>query len=644
MNHCETKRFRLRAWAATLLALAGCDLSTNASPPAAPQADVAGAQSSGPDSAAQTATSDAAPFTDAAPMGPKPQFSPTQLDFGTVDIGSCAYKTAALSNWGDQPLLVKGLNLEGLSPQFQLEWLSPAPLAGQAASGGKFWVLQAPVAVAPYQSAGLAIQFCPTAPGPVAAVVQLLGNGGPAVLQVKATAVKSTKPCLGLAKWSDPLLSQFGGALPGQTEVRAPAIKNCGTGALSIVDVQLDETPNGATAEFAVDWSEQLWGSKVGPGAISPSNPLIIQPNGEAVFQVRYMPADMSPQAKPDKATLLVTLSDGQQLLKEFTGWGVEQICPFPVIKVMEGEQVVPGTMLHFSGTSSYSLTGAKIVKYQWTVKQPPGSQQELLPYSSAPETTLQANLSGEYEVCLHVWDDLGVKSCIPYCVKILVITGAAFHLELLWDTPNDPDQTDEGPAAGADLDLHFAHPLAAGPDDDCDGKGDPWFSNPFDAFWFNPMPKWGDANVTADDPSLDVDDTDGAGPENVSMATPEGTAGDPVAYSIGVHYWNDHGYGASYATLSMYSYGIKAFQISQVKLQPLDMWYVGKLHWPNALSGGSKKLVETCYQSGSSCAAGKKLMWQTKGDYCVTPCYIDKGFGSKVGVGAPSKCTPGFP
>ena len=107
----------------------------------------------------------------------------------------------------------------------------------------------------------------------------------------------------------------------------------------------------------------------------------------------------------------------------------------------------------------------------------------------------------------------------------------------MTWNTPNDPNQFDEGVEVGADLDLHLAHPLAAvaaGPDVDGDGAPDMWFQQPFDCFWFNPVPDWGPMGPEGD-PSMDVDDTDGAGPEIISLTEPE----DGLAYSIAVHYWN---------------------------------------------------------------------------------------------------------
>ena len=308
--------------------------------------------------------------------------------------------------------------------------------------------------------------------------------------------------------------------------------------------------------------------------------------------------------------------------------------CPTAVILFKEGEEVIPQTMLHLEGDKSLASNGGKIAKYQWTVTQPAGSNQKFVPSDTYANPTFQANAAGEYIFCLDVWDDLGLKSCQPACKTLMVLPSDAIHVELLWDTPADPDQTD---GTGADLDLHFTHPLATGPDLDCDGKGDPWFNNPFDCFWFNPNPNWASMNPSAeDDPNLDLDDTDGAGPENLNLAKPEGTAAAPVKYSGGVHYWNDYGFGVSYATVSVYVQGSLALQINKVKMEPADMWYVGTLNWPNQLTGDVLPVFTTCKESGNACLApgqpGAGQMWQAAGDWCITHCYENKAFTAAAG------------
>ena len=313
--------------------------------------------------------------------------------------------------------------------------------------------------------------------------------------------------------------------------------------------------------------------------------------------------------------------------------------CPSAVIAIVEGNEVVPQTVLHLKGDGSTGANGKTIKKYLWTAKQPAGSNKGFSPSSAFPNPTFTPDAAGDYQFCLDVWDTSGTQSCKQTCAIVAVVPNNAVHVELLWDTPGDADQTDTGPAAGADLDLHFTHPLANQPDVDCDGAPDPWFDNPFDCFWFNNAPEWDSMNpAIGDNPTLDLDDTDGAGPENLNLESPAGTAQDPHAYSIGVHYWNDHKFGPSYATLTVYMFGTIALKVDTVALQPLDMWYVGKLNWPNQLTGTSTPPLNVCYQSGDTCS-GKGKMWQPKGDWCITPCYRNKAFNALAGNPTSGNC-----
>ena len=54
------------------------------------------------------------------------------------------------------------------------------------------------------------------------------------------------------------------------------------------------------------------------------------------------------------------------------------------------------------------------------------------------------------------------------------------------------------------------------------------------------------------------------------------------MLYKVGVHYWNDHGYGASYATVRVYIYSQLVFEVPDVKLVDTDMWEVCTIEWPS--------------------------------------------------------------
>ena len=81
-------------------------------------------------------------------------------------------------------------------------------------------------------------------------------------------------------------------------------------------------------------------------------------------------------------------------------------------------------------------------------------------------------------------------------------------------------------------------------------------------------------------DPSLDIDDTDGAGPENINMKDPE----PGLTYAVGVYYYADAGYGPAYATVRIYIQGTREFEYRDMYLPSRgSFWYVSTISWPSA-------------------------------------------------------------
>ena len=255
--------------------------------------------------------------------------------------------------------------------------------------------------------------------------------------------------------------------------------------------------------------------------------------------------------------------------------------CPTAVIEVEEGSVVLPQTTLHLDGSASTAVEGEEVVAWEWSLSQPAGATATFDPGPDAVEPVLTLDVAGTYLVTLKVWDSAGLESCEVAESQIVVQPDGALHVELLWDTPGDPDPTDVGSGAGADLDLHFAHPQALGNDVDEDGVVEPWFDLPWDCFWYNDHPNWGSFNPDlADDPGLDLDDVDGAGPENLNLEIAEPSA----CYRMGAHYADDHGYGPSFATLRVYIYGALVTEIPGVELVAGDMWFAATVCWPEGL------------------------------------------------------------
>lgn len=250
--------------------------------------------------------------------------------------------------------------------------------------------------------------------------------------------------------------------------------------------------------------------------------------------------------------------------------------CPFPKISVAEGDEVLPQTRLGLDGTQSVPCFGT-IEGYEWRVERPEGSTSVFTPSAYVASPTFEVDVVGVYRFSLAVADAAGPSPCAPATYEVTVTHGAGgLRVELTWATPNDPDESDEETVA--DVDLHLAHPFAQGEHDrDGDGLLDGWFDSSFDCFWMNEHPNWGSLAWRGDDPVMLRDDTAGAGPEVIELPFPE----DGLTYRVGVHYYNAHGFGPSYATVRVYADRRLVFEARDVALDHHELWSVTEISWP---------------------------------------------------------------
>jgi hypothetical protein len=403
-------------------------------------------------------------------------------------------------------------------------------------------------------------------PSPASAQILLYANTAEGQHQVDVLG-NANRPCIDVA----PSVVQFGPKLVGQPASLPVEIRSCGNRDLTVTAIGFADN---VTGNFTLQYAG------LPSGAPSPEAPLVIPVNGKATFTVEYLPnaesAVDSDGLVPDEALIRVESDAWEaETLVPVSGFGTSTLCPVAVGVIAEGEQVIPQTTLHLTSAQS-NAPGETIAQWQWSVQQPPGSASVFQPAATTPSATFEANVAGAYQFSLDVWSESGVKSCVPWQGTVLVVPDEAIHVELTWTTPNDPDETDEGVEAGADLDLHFVHMKYAV----TEPGGDPWFNMPFDAYWFNPNPNWGTlAPNVPDDPSLDRDDTDGAGPENLNLDQPQ----NGVVYGVGVHYWSEHGYGESFATVRIYIYGSLVLEAAGIPMSGCDLWDVARIEWPSA-------------------------------------------------------------
>lgn len=220
---------------------------------------------------------------------------------------------------------------------------------------------------------------------------------------------------------------------------------------------------------------------------------------------------------------------------------------------------VEPGASVSLDASPSSAAQG-QIQRYEWSIIEHPyaSSLPHLKPAldrrQAGASVSFEANTVGTYIIDLVVVDDAGTESCNTARAEVTVDPDVDVFVELVWDTPNDDDQTD---GDGADMDLHYKHP---------DGE---WGYEPLDIFWNNLTADWGEQNQRRDDPELIRDDEDGAGPESVAHNRPE-----RLRYSVGVYYYDDYGFGQSEATVRVYLDGVLAHEVGAESLPGFDTFY----------------------------------------------------------------------
>lgn len=215
---------------------------------------------------------------------------------------------------------------------------------------------------------------------------------------------------------------------------------------------------------------------------------------------------------------------------------------------------------------SSASSAGRTIVGYEWTMVSKPSESTVLLTTPDAEKTSFMFNSSGHnvrgidvagvFVVRLTVTDSEGLDSTNDARVTLSSVPGEDFHIQLAWAHDK------------ADMDLHLIRnngmPFSQ---DDC------YYQNCKGANGLD----WGSGNFN---PHLDVDDTDGYGPENINIAGPANGN-----YKVAVHYYSPH------STTVVAPVNVKIFvrgglraEYSRQFTACNQFWEVANVEWPSSL------------------------------------------------------------
>lgn len=465
---------------------------------------------------------------------------PEVIRFEVLELGATVDSGVQLTNGGDYPLVV-----------FDLDALN-IPSGAVDISGADM-----PIGLLPGESVDLGLAYEPTSCDPGESSMRIVWSDDDDPL--KDVPIESTG--LFAEIFATPEFVAFGRLELGQLETREVRVENLGHCPLHIDELYLD---GGAHFQLV-----ELAGTGAGGPPFEREFPIEITHDQPLLFGVTFQ----SVTDEAEEATLIIGSVQEDDWV-EIPISANQRECPIAVALAsrIDGTDepshvvaAIPLDTIQFDASESYD-PDRELVAYQWSIiDQPQDSTAVLEPNETVINPTLFLDLAGTYTIELTVFDDDGLASCLPDQVQITATPNEDIHVQLVWHTPGDDNETD---SHGTDLDLHFLRV-----------PGGEWDRPPYDCHWKNMEPDWGNVGDGDDDPSLDIDDTNGAGPENINLNLPELN----MRYAIGVHYYSDRDMGRSLATVRVYINGLPVFESEPTDLQNTGyFWDVGRIEWPS--------------------------------------------------------------
>ncbi len=491
--------------------------------------------------------------------------SPSALGLGTVLPDEVSEEPLTISNIGDAPLLITSGTLEGQ--------------AGFIFDDSVF-----PASVPPGGDLVVTVGFATDAPGLKKGTLVLVSDAKNRQVKDVPLLGIGASPCLAL---SPPAL-EFGGTYAPTQVDRPLTLQSCGDLPVTVESIALINPSN---APFALNFAP-----------LPEPPPFSLDPGEEVFLNVTFNPivaSDVDAEGLPMAETATVSISTNAPTVvkqAEVSGFAAPGGCPMALPAVVEGAVVVPNTTVQLTASASFGAFGVPSL-VSWSVSSVPSGEtaQPIEPSADLHDVTYTVGGPGVYQFELKVFDetnddglacgDVGnpcttvVPGCASGFATVEVKDAVPLVIELLWDTPGDPNQNDTGAGKGADLDLHVHNGSGTGDDYDEDGVPDSWFDITADCFWLDSSPDWGSPGAQ-DDPWLALEDADGKGPERIEYANPV----PGQSYTLGAHYWSDFGYGSSVVTMRVYHFGALVWEVTDVVIESGDLYEAATLAWPGAL------------------------------------------------------------
>lgn len=468
-----------------------------------------------------------------------------------AEPGEVATEIIAIENRGTGPLSLGSVELDPEEGALAIAWVNPDAADDPSADA----MTPFDDEIEPGGQALLRVIYAPTGNEASDAVITIDTNDP---TTPRATVAVTGRPphCLKLTVDGLPS-ADFGSVKVGETFAMQVVLENCTAEQQTVSKFELQD----AASSFVLSSLNQV--------------PFTLPVAGSVTASLEF-----APMMSSSSSTVLVAETADAVANVDVVGAGTELDCPVAVAtaEVMGGDgttstdlDVVPLQTILLDASASTSRSGGQPAAYNWTIVSKPRDSAATLDVVDDPvKPSLFVDVAGDYVLELELEERDGTVSCTPTRINISATPNESIYVELTWNTPGDPDQSD---LDGSDLDLHYLDLQ----------EGRRFGDAPYDCYWSNNTPDWGVLGDSSDDPSLDRDDMDGLGPESVTHNNPAGTFAEPRVYAIGVDYYGDAGFGASSASL-------KIFVDGQIKLDRRDkslsnkdlFWLVGGIAWPS--------------------------------------------------------------
>ena len=239
----------------------------------------------------------------------------------------------------------------------------------------------------------------------------------------------------------------------------------------------------------------------------------------------------------------------------------VEPSNPVAVCTVSPNPISPPFESSSWIGSDSYDPDGLEIINYDWQlISSPPGSLTSMPP-GGAVRGPFTPELAGNYIARLVVTNEEG-KTSDPCEANLEATPVESLWVEMFWEYPQD------------DMDLHL---IANG--GSLESREDCYYSNctPSAQIFF-PM-DWGVLGYSGDNPTLDLDDIPGTGPENINIDTPQPGA----IYTVVVHDYTGSTadvYGDNEVTINIYLDGSLSWTDTRVISGDGSYTYYARIDW----------------------------------------------------------------